>query len=176
MTPAHTVAERGGTGRRGVLGTIGHTLRVIMRYPTGAFGLFLLALVVIVALIGPLISPYGPFDVVQTAQGRIARLVPPSSVALLGTTNQGNDVLSQLLYGTRVALMVGVISASGSVVPRDPRSGFDPEDTSVRVGGARGWRQRVADPVCAYCAERSTAELPLHGDRRAGRRDAGGGA
>ena len=116
MTSSHTVAEPGGTGGRSVLGTLAHTLRVIVRYPTGAFGLFLLAVFVIVALIGPLISPYGPFEVVQTAQGRVARLVPPGSVALLGTTNQGSDVLSQLLYGTRVALLVGVISAVGSVV------------------------------------------------------------
>ena len=93
MTSSHTVAEPGGTGRRSVLGTLAHTLRVVVRYPTGAFGLFLLAVFVIVALIGPLISPYGPFEVVQTAQGRVARLVPPGSVALLGTTNQGIDVL-----------------------------------------------------------------------------------
>jgi len=116
MTQARTVDEAPKTGGRGVPGAVGHTLRVIVRYPTGAIGLVLLALFVVVALIGPLISPYGPFDVVQTAQGRVARLVPPGSVALLGTTNQGSDVLSQLLYGTRVALLVGVISAIGSVI------------------------------------------------------------
>ena len=57
MTSSHTVAEPGGTGGRSVLGTLAHTLRVIVRYPTGAFGLFLLAVFVIVALVGPLISP-----------------------------------------------------------------------------------------------------------------------
>jgi peptide/nickel transport system permease protein len=116
MTQAGTVDEAPKTTCRGVLGAVGHTLRIIVRFPTGAIGLVLLTLFVVIAVIGPLISPYGPFDVVQTAQGGTARLVPPGSVALLGTTNQAGDVLSQLLYGTRVALMVGVISAVGSVI------------------------------------------------------------
>ena len=53
---------------------------------------------VIVALIGPLIAPYGPFEVVLDCPGRASRAVAAGSVAnWLGTTNQGMDVFSQLL-------------------------------------------------------------------------------
>mgnify|MGYP003394453641 CR=1 FL=1 len=100
-------------------GVVGHMLRgfsVILHYPTGAIGLTLIVLFTIVAVIGPAVAPYGPFEATQNALGRIARLSPPSGANLLGTTTQGIDVLSQLLWGTRVALIVGVISAVGSVV------------------------------------------------------------
>jgi ABC-type dipeptide/oligopeptide/nickel transport system permease subunit len=46
----------------------------------------------------------------------VVRLVPPNFSNLLGTTNQGMDVFSQLLYGSRIALLVGVPSAIGSVL------------------------------------------------------------
>ena len=102
--------------RRGVLGSVTHALRVIVRYPTGAIGLALLTLFVVLAIIGPDIAPYAPFDVVTAANGRPLKLAPPGAGTVLGTTTQSNDVLSQLLWGTRIALIVGVISAIGSVV------------------------------------------------------------
>jgi peptide/nickel transport system permease protein len=102
--------------RNGTLGAIGRALRVIVRYPTGAVGLVLIVLFVVMAIVGPYVAPYGPFEATQNALGRVARLSPPSASNLLGTTTQGIDVLSQLLWGARVALVVGVISAIGSVV------------------------------------------------------------
>ena len=109
-------AARPAAKRNGVLGAVGHALRVITRYPTGAIGLTLIILFIVMAVIGPYIAPYGPFEATQNALGRVARLSPPTSSNLLGTTTQGIDVLSQLLWGARVALIVGVISAIGSVV------------------------------------------------------------
>ena len=102
--------------RTGMLRGVGHALRVIVRYPTGAIGLSLLVLFVVLAIIGPHVAPYGPFEATQTELGRVARLSPPSWRNLLGTTTQGIDVMSQLLWGTRIALIVGVISAIGSVI------------------------------------------------------------
>jgi peptide/nickel transport system permease protein len=59
---------------------------------------------VIVALIAPLVSPYAP-----TSQlGR--RLQLPSSRFLLGTDEFGRDILSRIIYGTRISLYVGAIS------------------------------------------------------------------
>jgi peptide/nickel transport system permease protein len=46
----------------------------------------------------------------------VARLSPPSASNWFGTTNQGMDVFSQMVWGTRVALIVGLVSALGSVV------------------------------------------------------------
>jgi peptide/nickel transport system permease protein len=91
-------------------------LRVILRYPSGTAGLVLVALFSVIAVIGPLIAPHGPFEVVYRADHSVLRLSPPTWRALFGTTNQGMDVFSQLLWGTRVAMLVGLLSAIGSVV------------------------------------------------------------
>lgn len=91
-------------------------LATIVRYPSGAVGLAFVALFVIIALIGPSIAPRGPFEVITNAKGIPLRLTEPGAAAWLGTTNQGMDVLSQLLWGARVALLVGVLSALGSVL------------------------------------------------------------
>jgi peptide/nickel transport system permease protein len=65
--------------------------------------------VVVVGIFGPLIAPHDP-----AAQDLTARLRPPfwmvghSPGHLLGTDNLGRDVLSRIVYGTRVSLLVGV--------------------------------------------------------------------
>lgn len=91
-------------------------LRVILRYPSGTAGVIIVMGFALLAVIGPLIAPHGPFDVIYSANHAVLRLSPPTPEAWFGTTNQGMDVFSQLLWGTRVALLVGLLSALGSVV------------------------------------------------------------
>jgi peptide/nickel transport system permease protein len=79
-------------------------LKSLRRNPIGLMGLIIVALVVLVALVAPLISPYTP-----TVQiGR--RLQLPSARFLLGTDEFGRDILSRIIYGTRISLYVGAIS------------------------------------------------------------------
>jgi peptide/nickel transport system permease protein len=91
-------------------------LRTVGRHPSGAVALFFLASFTLLAAIGPWIAPYGAFETVYDADEMPVRLVAPSAAHWLGTTNQGVDVLSQLLWGGRIALLVGVLSALGSVL------------------------------------------------------------
>ena len=91
-------------------------LRVILRYPSGTAGLIVVAVFAVLAVVGPLIAPHGPFEVVYRADHSVLRLAQPTGQAWFGTTNQGMDVFSQLLWGTRVALIVGLLSAIGSVI------------------------------------------------------------
>jgi peptide/nickel transport system permease protein len=91
-------------------------LRVIFRYPSGTAGVLVVVLFTMLAIIGPSIAPHGPIEVVYRPDHAVLRLSPPTVLAWFGTTNQGMDVFSQLLWGTRVALVVGVLSAIGSVV------------------------------------------------------------
>jgi peptide/nickel transport system permease protein len=70
-------------------------------------GLLMLTLLLVVALSAPLLAPYDPVKV----QPRKA-LQSPSSEFLLGTDQYGRDVLSRTLYGSRISLMVGLISVS----------------------------------------------------------------
>jgi peptide/nickel transport system permease protein len=71
---------------------------------------FILILVTAVAIFAPLIAPFDP----QQTSLR-ARLLPPGSVQqarvhLLGTDALGRDLLSQLIYGARISLLVGLLS------------------------------------------------------------------
>ena len=82
--------------------------------PIAVFGLTLLGLVVLTALLAPLISPQNPYDLAQldVMDGRL----PPGSASpaggrfWLGTDDQGRDMLSAIFYGLRISLTVGVVS------------------------------------------------------------------
>jgi peptide/nickel transport system permease protein len=65
----------------------------------GALCLFWL----LIALAAPWIAPYDPL-----AQNLAATLQPPSAVHLLGTDNFGRDILSRIIWGTRLDLQMGV--------------------------------------------------------------------
>lgn len=70
-----------------------------------AFGLALLLVMVCIAILAPLISPYDP----KLATG--APFEPPSRHHLLGTNDIGQDILSELIWGSRVSLLIGVLAA-----------------------------------------------------------------
>ncbi|MBM3567410.1 MAG: ABC transporter permease [Alphaproteobacteria bacterium] len=91
-------------------------LDVLGRNPSAAVGLALICGFVALAVAAPLIAPYGPFEVAFGPDRSVPRLAPPSARNWFGTTNQGMDVFSQLVWGSRVALTVGLLSALGSVV------------------------------------------------------------
>jgi peptide/nickel transport system permease protein len=91
-------------------------LAVILSYPSGAAGLVVVLLFVAIAVLAPLIAPYGAFEVVYNTDHSVVRLSPPRWQNWFGTTNQGMDVFSQLVWGSRVALIVGLLSALGSVI------------------------------------------------------------
>lgn len=91
-------------------------LRTIMRYLSGSVALAFLLVFLAMALIGPWAAPYGPFETIYDQDEMPVRLAGPSAQHWLGTTNHGVDVFSQLLWGARIALVVGVLSALGSVL------------------------------------------------------------
>lgn len=73
-------------------------------------GLAILAIVIFCALFAPLISPYDPND-----QDYFALAQSPSAQHLLGTDDLGRDVLSRIIYGSRVSLEVGIIAVGIAV-------------------------------------------------------------
>jgi peptide/nickel transport system permease protein len=81
----------------------------------------LLALVfVIAALFAPWVAPHNPFDL-ATLELSNARLPPAwlpdgQMTFLLGTDDQGRDILSALIYGARISLAVGLASVILSVI------------------------------------------------------------
>jgi len=75
---------------------------------TGA--LVYVAFIVVAALAGVL-APHDPTEILFTPDGMLAGDLPPSAEHPLGTTSLGRDIYSQLLYGTRSALLVGLVAA-----------------------------------------------------------------
>ena len=78
--------------------------RWIRRYGLASVGAAIVVIWLLIALTAPLISPYLP-DTVDVTN----RLKPPSSGHWLGTDALGRDVLTRLLYGSRVSLLTGFI-------------------------------------------------------------------
>ena len=74
-------------------------------------GLIIFGLIVLVAIFAPIIAPYDPQERLRTADGELARLLPPQRDYWMGTTNFGRDILSQLIVGTRRTISVGAIAA-----------------------------------------------------------------
>lgn len=66
---------------------------------------------VLVAITAPVISPYDPLAVDLDHLRE-----PPSAAHLLGTDSKGRDVLSRIIYGTRISLSVGMIAAFSSLL------------------------------------------------------------
>lgn len=86
-------------------------MKLLYRSKTGLIGLIVLSLVTLVAIFASFIATHDP---VEPHLAHI--LVPPvwqeggMSEFILGTDNLGRDIFSRLIYGTRVSLIVGVLS------------------------------------------------------------------
>lgn len=76
-------------------------------------GFVIIFVLVLAALFAPVLAPY-PEDTFQIHPAD--RLEPPSAEHLLGTDSMGRDILSRLLFGTRVTLVIAVIAVGASLL------------------------------------------------------------
>ena len=74
-------------------------------------GLTILLIEVVVAIIGPLVMPYGYNDMDFTSM-----CAPPSAAHLMGTDDLGRDIFSRILYGTRYSLGLGFLGIVMSMI------------------------------------------------------------
>jgi peptide/nickel transport system permease protein len=86
-------------------------LRRAARARLAPFGAAVMMLAVLIALAAPLVAPYDPL-----AQNLGKTLAPPGRDHLLGTDNVGRDVLSRVIWGTRVSLLAGLVSVALAVL------------------------------------------------------------
>jgi len=84
--------------------------RRFRRHRLGVAGLTFIALLVVTALLADLLAPYSPIQSVSGMRG-----VGPSWSHPLGFDHIGRDILSRIIFGTRIALIVG-IGATGIAV------------------------------------------------------------
>ena len=101
----------------------------LVRNPKSLIGLLLLLFFVAAALLAPVIAPYSPKD---------TSFIPfdlGSAEHPLGTTALGEDVLSQLIWGTRLSLLVGLLAGAIATF------------VSVVIGLVSGYAGGVVDEV-----------------------------
>lgn len=100
-----------------------------MRRATLYFGLVLIGIVVLLAGVGLVWTPFDPAAVTSS------RLLPPGWPHVLGTDGFGADILSRLMSGAKIILLVGVASVAGAAVIGVPLGIF--------AGMARGWAGEI---------------------------------
>jgi peptide/nickel transport system permease protein len=105
-------------------------LRAVARHRLAGVGLVIIATLIFIAIFAPALAPYNP-----NQQDLYRVLAPPSRIHLLGTDNLGRDLLSRLLYGTRVSLFVGIVSSLVSAV------------IGVVIGLIAGFRGGMVDAI-----------------------------
>ena len=81
----------------------------LRRSSLGRWGFGLTLLLLIVALAAPWLAPYDP-----VAQNLPARLAVPSAAHWMGTDELGRDILSRVIFGTRVSMLVSVSVVFGA--------------------------------------------------------------
>lgn len=119
-------------------------LHMYRRLPaTGKVGAVIVALVVLAAAVSLLWTPHDPVQVVPEN-----RLAGPNLSNLLGTDRFGRDVFSQILSGSQITLLVGIVAVGISVLVGTP--------LGIWAGMRRGWAEslvmRGSDLLLAFPA------------------------
>lgn len=92
-------------------GRASRTFKFLFSNPKITFGVGVIVFFVLVAIAAPLLTPYAP-------DARVIRGLqpsqPPSFAHPFGTTDLGQDLFSQIVYGARVTLLIAFVAAFGS--------------------------------------------------------------
>jgi peptide/nickel transport system permease protein len=116
-------------------------LRNLRRNPGAVIGATILALLVMVAIAAPWLAPYDPNEVfpIQSNQA-------PSGDYWLGNDIYGRDILSRMIFGTRISLTIGLISVGIAACIGVP--------VGLLAGWYGGWADttvmRVTDAMLAF--------------------------
>jgi peptide/nickel transport system permease protein len=88
-----------------------HHASVFWNSKMAVIGLLILLIFTVMALTAPYVAPYEPNERVYTDDGSWMSTHPPTLEHPFGTTEDAYDVLSQLLWGSRIAIFVGYLGA-----------------------------------------------------------------
>ncbi|MDN5859161.1 MAG: ABC transporter permease [Pseudonocardia sp.] len=122
-----TVGKRRGDGAPSPLADIWTRFK---RNRLALVGLVMVALILLAAIFQPFITPYDPFD-----QNLLNTTAPPSAEHIFGTDVLGRDMYSALIYGTRLAMIVGIGTMLMSVI------------VGVTLGSLAGFKRGAAETV-----------------------------
>jgi peptide/nickel transport system permease protein len=133
--PRQAVSVPAGAGHPAIPGPLrflGRALRTLWSNGKARVGLITLGLIIAIAIFAPVIAPHSP----------TATTFPPyrgpDSVNLLGTTGNGQDVFSQMIYGARVSLVVGLGAGALATL------------VAVTLGLVAGYRPGIVDELLGF--------------------------
>ncbi|WP_239520784.1 ABC transporter permease [Pseudooceanicola aestuarii] len=115
MPQAPDIAIAAPQAHRVILSTLGRGVQTFLKVPRkdpyAAVGLFIYLLLILVAVFADQLVHFDPLKILFTADYDLARNLRPGADHWLGTTYSGRDIYSQLIMGTRSALIVGLTAA-----------------------------------------------------------------
>jgi peptide/nickel transport system permease protein len=111
---------------------VGRAVRTLWSNGKARIGLCVLGLFIVIAIIAPLVAPHSPTATTFTPYSN------PNGTNLFGTTGNGQDVFSQMLYGARVSLLVGLSAGLLATV------------VAVTIGLIAGYRPGAVDEVLSF--------------------------
>ncbi|MBO6923128.1 MAG: ABC transporter permease [Roseicyclus sp.] len=82
-----------------------------LSHPGAVIGLIVLVCWILVTILAPVLAPYDPAGLVGRAR------LPPSAEHWLGTDMLGRDVLSRVIYGSRISISIGLIAVLLGGIP-----------------------------------------------------------
>lgn len=122
----------GGGGTTSTLRFLGRAFRTLWSNNKARIGLSILIFFVLVAIFAPLIANHSP------TASNFAPYQNPNGRNWLGTTGQGQDVFSQMVYGTRAALLVSL--GAGALATF----------IALTIGLVAGYRPGLVDEVLSF--------------------------
>src|SRR5690625_466985 len=99
------------TKRRRSNSTLKLFLDNLVRDKLALSGVIILLIFIFIAIFGDFLTPFDVDEMHRDDKGKIKKVQPPSAEHWFGTTNYGRDVYSQVIQGTRTAIIVGGLAA-----------------------------------------------------------------
>lgn len=107
-----------------------YTFSRVVRSPMGIIGLVIVSITIFTAVFAPTLAPYDPYE-----QNLSEALKGPTAGHLLGFDDLGRDILSRIIYGSRISLKVGIITIAVSAF------------VGILVGGFAGYLGGWVDEI-----------------------------
>jgi peptide/nickel transport system permease protein len=116
----------------GPLRFLGRALRTLWSNGKARTGLIILGLIILMAVFAPLLAPHSPTATTFTPYKG------PTATNWFGTTGNGQDVFSQIIYGARVSLIVGLVAGGLATL------------VAVTLGLVAGYRPGTIDEMLGF--------------------------